>query len=112
MSTVRVLADAPAANPDRNVPAVSRLFQGDHANIIAFNFLPGQQLQDHKAAHPIIVQALHGTLDFTCGDETVRLEPGVAVHLPAYVIHRVDCPEDASADGNVLMLTMLTAEKV
>ena len=58
------------------------------------------------------MQALRGTLDFTCGDETVRLEPGVAVHLPAYVIHRVDCPEDAPTDGNVLMLTMLTAEKV
>lgn len=91
-------------------PGVQRLLQGDGANLIAFTFAPGQSLPDHRAAHPITVQCLTGVLDFTCGDETVRLGPGVVAHLRDHVVHRVDCPADADPT-NVLLLTMLTGER-
>lgn len=109
--TVLPLTDAaPVPDPSRPRPAVTRLLQGDGANLIAFTFAPGQDLPDHRSAHPITVQCVEGALDFTCGDETVRLTPGVVVHLREKVTHRVDCPADAP-EKNVLLLTMLTGER-
>lgn len=110
MFSVSVLSDAPPANPDSERPAVARLFRGDRANLIAFTFLPGQRLVEHKAAHPITVQALSGVVEFGCGQEVVRLVPGTVVHLPAYVVHWVRCPDDAAPEGNIMLLTMLTAD--
>lgn len=107
--TVLTVPDAAPAPRDGARPGVQRLLQADGANLIAFTFAPGQSLPDHRAAHPITVQCLTGVLDFTCGDETVRLAPGVVAHLRDHVLHRVDCPPDA-APTNVLLLTMLTGE--
>lgn len=46
----------PAPDPSRSRPSATRLLQGDGANVIAFGFAPGQDLPDHKSAHPITVQ--------------------------------------------------------
>lgn len=111
MTTIDLLRGAPPVRELGDKPAVQRVLQGDGANIILFTFTPGQLLKDHKAAHPITVQCIQGTLNFGCDDKTVELNPGTVLHLPAYVVHRVDCPEDAAAE-NILLLTMLTGEKV
>lgn len=114
LTTVNILSQAPAPQPGRPRPSVQRLVTAPRANLIVFSFLPGQSLPDHKAAHPITVQCLRGTLLFTCGEDAVELNPGVVCHLPAYVVHRVDCPENTTTGGAqdpaVLLLTMLTAE--
>lgn len=110
MTVLPLIDAAPAPSPSRPRPAVQRLLQGDGANLIVFTFAPGQDLPDHKAAHPITVQCLEGELDFTCGDETVRLAPGVVVHLREHVMHRVDCPDNAP-ERNILLLSMLTGER-
>jgi len=110
MNVLPLLDAAPAPDPSRPRPAVKRLLQGDGANLIAFSFAPGQDLPDHQAAHPITVQCLEGELDFTSGEETVRLAPGVVVHLREHVVHRVECPAGAP-ERSVLLLTMLTGER-
>ncbi|MDO5511483.1 cupin domain-containing protein [Corynebacterium sp.] len=110
MNVLPLLDAAPAPHPSRPRPAVQRLLQGDGANLIVFTFAPGQDLPDHRSAHPITVQCVAGELDFTCGEETVRLDPGVVVHLPEHVTHRVECPADAP-DRSILLLTMLTGER-
>ncbi|MDN6382860.1 MULTISPECIES: cupin domain-containing protein [Corynebacterium] len=102
---------APAPAPARPRPMVKRLLQGGGANLITFTFAPGQDLPDHKAAHPILVQCVSGTLDFGCGEETVRMNPGTVIHLREYVVHRVNCPGDAPDEANILLLTMLTGER-
>lgn len=111
MTILPVTGLAPAPNPARPRPAVSRLLQGDGANLITFTFAPGQNLPDHQAAHPITVQCVSGILDFGCGGETVRLTPGTVIHLREHIVHRVDCPTDAPDEANVLLLTMLTGER-
>lgn len=111
MTVMPVTEQAPAPNPQRPRPAVKRLLQGDGANLIAFTFAPGQNLPDHTAAHPIIVQCVSGTLDFSSGGDTARLRPGTVIHLREDVMHRVDCPADAAEDASVLLLTMLTGER-
>lgn len=103
--------DRVAPDPGRDRGTVKRLLTGDGANLITFTFAPGQSWPDHQAAHPITVQCLNGTLDFTVGERTVRLAPGVVLHLRERVVHRVDCPADAPDPANVLLLTMLTGER-
>lgn len=110
MTVLDLLAQAPVANPDKTRPAVSRLLQGDGANLIVFTFSPGQSLPDHRAAHPITVTAFSGELRFGCGSETVELTPGKVVHVREHVTHRVDCPADAAGPA-VMLLTMLTGER-
>ncbi|WP_245822838.1 cupin domain-containing protein [Brachybacterium avium] len=111
MTVLPLTEQAPAPNPQRPRPAVKRLLQGDGANLIAFTFAPGQNLPDHTAAHPIIVQCVSGTLDFSSGGDTERLRPGTVIHLREGVMHRVDCPADAAEEASVLLLTMLTGER-
>lgn len=112
LTVVDVLgADGAVPDPSRDRGAVKRLLTGDGVNLITFSFAPGQSWPDHQAAHPITVQCLAGTLDFTVGKRTVRLDPGVVVHLKERVLHRVDCPADAVDPVNVLLLTMLTGER-
>lgn len=111
--------DLPAPDPSRDRGAVKRRLEADGAKLVTFTFAPGQAWPDHEAAHPIVVQCLAGTLDFTVLDDDddagaarpVRLRPGVVAHLPAHVKHRVDCPADAPDAQNVLLLTMLTGEE-
>lgn len=110
MTVLPVPEAAPTPDSTRPRPAVARLLQGDGANLITFAFAPGQNLPDHRAAHPITVQCLEGELDFTCGEETVRLAPGTVIHLREQITHRVDCPADAP-ERSVLLLTMLTGER-
>ena len=110
MTVIDATGDVPDAVPGKTRPAVKRLLSADRANLITFNFSPGQSLPHHKAAHPITVQCLQGTLEFTCGNQSIDMKPGVVAHLPAYSVHRVDCPKDAPTAENILLLTMLTGE--
>ncbi|WIM66902.1 cupin domain-containing protein [Corynebacterium breve] len=110
-TVLSLVDDAPAPNPARPRPAVKRLLQGDGANFIVFNFCPGQDLPDHKAAHPITVQCISGELDFECDGKRIPMKPGEIYHLRAYVPHAVYCPDQAPEENNILLLTMLTGER-
>ncbi|MDO4686844.1 MAG: cupin domain-containing protein [Corynebacterium sp.] len=66
-------------------------------------FQAGQSLEDHRSAHPIMVQCLKGEVVFSVGDRKETLTPGHVLHLPAQVTHRVDANQDS-----VFLLSMLT----
>ena len=110
MTVIDSVASAPATDSSRPRPGVRRHLQGDGANVILMTFAPGQCLDDHEAAHPILVQCTQGKLLFTCGDDVVEMTPGVLLHLTSHLVHRVDCPDDAPGKS-VLVLTMLTGER-
>lgn len=78
MSALNLLDIAPDTDPHRPRPGVQRVLSGDGANLVLFSFAPGQSLPDHKAAHPITVQALRGELDFSYGSETITLTPALS----------------------------------
>lgn len=107
MTPMDILAEAPPAADDRTAPVAKRLIQADGGSIIAFTFAPGQSMSEHQAAHPITVQCLRGQLSFTAGDQTVSLEPGVVIHVPARLPHEVTCPPITNGPS-ILLLTMLT----
>ena len=110
MEFFNIIDAAPPAQPDKPRPAVTRLLQGDGANLIVFTFSPGQVLPDHRSAHPITVCSLKGKILFSCGEETVTLSPGSIVHLKQHITHRVEYPAEADGDA-VMLLTMLTGER-
>ncbi|GAB3704166.1 cupin domain-containing protein [Mariniluteicoccus flavus] len=88
--------------PEGERPSVQRVLVGDGCRVVMFAFRVGQELREHSAAFPILVQPLRGEVDFTCGGRTAALAPGSVVHVPARVRHAVRATTDAS-----MMLTML-----
>lgn len=101
MVAADLLAAAPAQKAGER-PAIARVVDTEWTKVIVMNFAAGQFLAEHKAAHPIMVQAVTGKLHFTVGDRVEELTPGKLVTLPAYLVHRVDAPESAT-----MMLTMM-----
>lgn len=107
--TVFAANDAPEPRTG-TPPAITRKLEGDGVNLVFMTFTAGQVLRSHTTAHPIMLQALRGSLTVTTDDGDIPLRPGTVVHLRAMVVHEVSAPEDA-ADTNVLLLSMLTGER-
>lgn len=90
---------APEATVSRTV------LKAQGARLVLFAFDAGQELTEHTAAVPVLLQVLDGRLSVTAGGgATVDLLPGGVVHLPARMPHSVVAPIPTR-----LLLTMLDA---
>ena len=78
------------------------LFSDDRLRLVLFAFDEGQELTQHTASVPAVVQVVSGRFRLTLGDEVVEAEPGDWVHMPADLPHAVE----ALRPGH-LLLTML-----
>ena len=67
-----------------------------------FAFDAGQELSEHTAAIPILLQVLDGRLRVGAGGEQVELAPGGLVHIGARVPHDV-----LALEPSRMVLTML-----
>ncbi|MEZ5117765.1 MAG: cupin domain-containing protein [Candidatus Nanopelagicales bacterium] len=86
---------------------VSRtVLRGAGAKVVLFAFDTGEELSEHTAAVPVLLQALSGALDVTADGRTVHLRPGGLIHLAARVPHSVVAPEPAR-----LLLVLLDARR-
>jgi len=82
---------------------VSRtVLKGEGARLVVFSFDTGQELSEHTAAVPVLLQALDGSLDVSASGMSVTLAPGDVIHLPSKVAHSVVAKEPSR-----LLLTML-----
>ena len=72
------------------------------ARLVLFAFDAGQELTEHTAAMPVLLQVLDGRLQVTADDREVLLAPGGVVHLDARVPHSV-----LALEPSRLLLTML-----
>jgi quercetin dioxygenase-like cupin family protein len=69
---------------------VSRtIYKDDHLKVIVFAFAPGQELSEHTASVPAMIQILEGTCDLTIGKESYSGKPGTWVHMDANVPHSI-----------------------
>jgi quercetin dioxygenase-like cupin family protein len=59
----------------------------DQIKVSMFGFAPGQELSEHTASVPAIIQILLGTCSLTLGEVTYNAGPGTWVHLPANTKH-------------------------
>jgi len=80
------------------------LHNDDNAKIVLFGFAAGEELSEHTASMPAILQIIKGEGTLTIGDETVAGQPGTLVHMAAKVPHSVKAQTPL-----VMLLTLLKA---
>ena len=77
------------------------VFNADGLRVVLFAFDTGEQLTDHSATVPAIVQAIKGRLEITLGDQTIEIEPGSWIHMDANLTHAV-----VALEPSVMILTL------
>jgi len=77
------------------------LFKGDDVRVVVFAFDEGQELTDHTAAVPAILQVVKGRLDLRLGDESVEVSADSWVYMEANLNHAV-----VALEPSVMLLTL------
>ncbi len=82
---------------------VSRtVLKAEGARVVLFSFDEGQELTEHTAAVPILLQVLDGRLRVGADGEHVELSPGGLVHIGSRVPHEI-----LALEPSRMALTML-----
>jgi quercetin dioxygenase-like cupin family protein len=69
---------------------VSRTFyQDERMKAILFGFAPGQELSEHTAAVPAVIQIVQGDATITLGSERHEAGPGAWAHMAARLPHSI-----------------------
>lgn len=82
------------------------LRQSDSVKVVLFGFAAGQELSEHTASMPAIMQQLSGQAHWRVGREETDAEPGTWVYMPAHLPHTVTARTPC-----VMLLTLITAAK-
>ena len=90
------------------VPAAGTLsrtmHQDDDVKVVVFGFAPGEELSEHTASRPALIQVLSGALRLTLDGEEVHAPAGAWVHMPAGLRHAV-----RALEPSVMLLTLIRA---
>lgn len=78
------------------------LFKDDQVRVVVFGFDTNQELSEHTAAVPAILQVVSGRLLATLGTDTAELRVGSWVHLSPNLEHSV-----RALEPSVLLLTLV-----
>ena len=77
------------------------VFSGEGLRVVLFAFDKGEQLTDHAAAVPAVVQVIKGRIEITLGDETKEIGPSSWVHMEPHLIHAL-----VAMEPSVVVLTL------
>lgn len=77
------------------------VFNADGLRVVLFAFDTGEQLTDHAATVPAVVQVIKGRLEIALGDQTIEIEPGSWVHMDAHLTHAL-----VALEPSVVVLTL------
>jgi quercetin dioxygenase-like cupin family protein len=80
------------------------LYRDDRIRVVGFAFDAGQELTEHTAAVPVIIQVISGRFRFDAEGEAAEIGPDSWMHLGAAVPHSVIALEPSR-----LLLTLLAA---
>lgn len=96
----------PDLSEDMEIPSngtLSRvLYRDDQLRLVGFGFDTGQELTEHTAAVPVVIQVVSGRLSVTLEDDTMELGPNGWLRMEAHAPHSV-----RALVPTVLVLTML-----
>ncbi len=99
----------PDIGAEVEIPAdgiLSRTVFRDGVRVVVFGFDAGQELSEHTAAVPAVIQVVTGRISLTLGnDDPVEAGPGSWAHLPAELPHSL-----VATDPTVMLLTLLRPE--
>lgn len=65
------------------------LHSDDDLRVVVFGFAEGEELTEHTASRPAVIQVLRGELELTLGGEPVTAREGSWVHMSAGLRHAV-----------------------
>lgn len=86
---------------------VSRtVLRAEGVRLVLFSFDAGQELSEHTAAVPVLLQVFDGHLEVTAAGRTVDLRPGGVVHLTSRLPHAVLAKEPTR-----MLLTMIDSRQ-
>jgi quercetin dioxygenase-like cupin family protein len=69
---------------------VSRtVYRDEQMKAIVFAFAPGQELSEHTASVPAIIQILEGECDLTIGSDHYSVKAGAWARMPANMPHSI-----------------------
>jgi quercetin dioxygenase-like cupin family protein len=103
MTTYTHIADlALQAEPPDDGILSRTVFQDERVKAVVFGFGAGQELSEHTASMPAIVQVIRGEITLRLGDDTIAAHPGTWVHMPPGLRHSVVADTPA-----VLLLLLL-----
>jgi quercetin dioxygenase-like cupin family protein len=77
------------------------LFNDDRLKVVIFGFAQGEELSEHTASMPAILQFLQGEATVMLGDDKLEAKPGTWVHMPTGQRHSIQ------AKTQVVMLLLL-----
>ena len=99
------LAALVSGTPDESI--VSRQIVNDAlVKVTLFGFAAGQELSEHTASKPAILQVVSGEGTFGLGAEVMEVGPGSWVHMAPHLPHTV-----TARTPLVLLLVMLKAAR-
>ena len=65
------------------------LHNDDQVKVVLFAFSAGQELSEHTASMPAVIQVIKGQAQVTLGDDVLEANAGFWVHMPAQLRHRI-----------------------
>ena len=80
------------------------LYRDDRIRVVGFAFDTGQELTEHTATVPVVIQVVSGRFLFTTGDTTSEISTNSWMHLASSVAHSV-----VALEPSRLLLTLLPA---
>lgn len=84
-------------------PGAATVLDVETAKVVVFEFAEGDELHDHAAHHPIIIQTITGRVELTLPDRTVELAPGSLIHLTPMIRHAVRAKEQSTLTVTMLL---------
>lgn len=84
-------------------PGAAAVLDTDTAKVVAFEFAAGDELKEHAAHHPVIIQVLRGEVEFTIGEDLYMLEPGRLIHLTPKLRHAVRATQPSTLTVTMLL---------
>lgn len=81
------------------------LYSGQGHKVVLFAFDAGQELSEHTASRPALLQILSGKGSLKLGQEELEIQPGSLAYTPAGLVHAV-----RAESPMVMLLTLLPKE--
>ena len=81
------------------------LYSDDRIRVVGFAFDSGQELSEHTATIPVVVQVVSGRFRFDAEGESWEIDPSSWMHLDASVPHSV-----VALEPSRLLLTLLKSK--
>ncbi len=81
------------------------IHDGASLRVVVFTFAAGQELSEHTAAMPAILQMVQGRARVTLGGDTREVEAGAWIEMPARLPHSV------RAETPLVMVLLMLKER-